>query len=45
VFTIEKGDEVCRCPFLKKLVIKIDTESKVIIADKKVFGEVSIYED
>ena len=45
VFTIENGKEVCRCPFLKKLVVKIDTESKVIIADKKVFAEVSVYED
>ena len=45
VFTIENGKSVYRCPFLKKLVVKIDTESKVIIADKKVFAEVSVYED
>ena len=45
VFTIEKGKAICRCPFLKKLISRIDTESKIIVADKKVFGEVSVYED
>lgn len=45
VFTIEKDEAVCRCPFLKKLISKIDIESKVIIADKKEFEAVCIYED
>ncbi len=45
VFTIEGEDGVCRCPFLKKIIVRIDIQSKTIIADKKQFQAVCVYED
>lgn len=45
VFTITNEHKVCRCPFLNKMIVKIDTESKTIIADKAEFQAVCVYED
>ena len=45
VFTIEGNGKVCRCPFLNKVIVKIDVESKIVVADKKEFTAVCVYED
>ncbi len=45
VFTIEGNGKVCRCPFLNKVIEKIDVESKIIVANKKEFTAVCVYED
>ena len=45
VFTIEGNGIVCRCPFLNKVIEKIDVESKIIVANKKEFTAVCVYED
>lgn len=45
VFTIEGNGKVCRCPFLNRVIVKIDTDSKTIIADKNEFAGVCVYED
>ena len=34
-----------RFPFLKKIIVKVDVENGVIIVDKKVFDEVSVFDD
>ncbi len=45
VFTASDGKSVVRFPFLKKMIVKVDVEAGVIIVSKKVFDEVSVYED
>lgn len=45
VFTIEGSGKVCRCPFLNRVIVKIDIDSKTIIADKNEFFGVCVYED
>lgn len=45
VFTASDGRRVVRFPFLKKMIVKVAPESGVIVLDKGVFDEVSVYED
>ena len=45
VFTIEGNGRTCRCPFLNKVILRIDTRDKTIVADKKQFEAVCVYED
>lgn len=44
VYTVS-GEKTVRFPFLKQLVIDIDTKIRMITLDDKVFGEVCVYED
>ena len=45
VFTVCDGKNTVRFPFLKKMIVKVDVETGVIIVSKSVFDEVSVYED
>ena len=45
VFTASNGFKTVRFPFLKKMIVKVDVENGVIIVDKKIFDEVSVYDD
>ena len=45
VFTASNGLKTVRFPFLKKMIVKVDVENGVIIVDKKIFDEVSVYDD
>ena len=45
VFTAFDGVKTVRFPFLKKMIVKVDVENGVIIVDKKVFDEVSVFDD
>ena len=45
VFTASDGIKVVRFPFLKKMIVKVDVETGVIIVKKSVFDEVSVYEN
>lgn len=45
VFTVSDGKKTVRFPFLKKMIVKVDVETGVIIVKKSVFNEVSVYED
>ncbi|MBR2617540.1 MAG: 16S rRNA processing protein RimM [Clostridia bacterium] len=46
IFTLERaGKKPIRFPFLKDLVLSVDTENKKITVNKKRMGEVAVYED
>ena len=45
VFTVSDGKRIVRFPFLKKMIVKVDVESSVVIVKKSVFDEVSVYEN
>lgn len=45
VYTVSDGRRTVRFPFLKKLIVKVDVETGVIVLYKSVFDEVSVYED
>ncbi len=45
VFTVSDGKNTVRFPFLKKMIVKVDVETGIIIVSKSVFDEVSVYED
>ena len=45
VFTATDGLKIIRFPFLKKMIVKIDVDNGIIIVDKKIFDEVSVYDD
>ena len=45
VFTATDGKKIVRFPFLKKMIVKVDVETGVIILKKSVFDEVSVYEN
>lgn len=45
VFTISDGKDICRCPFLNKMIVKVDVDSKIIIANQNEFKAVCVYED
>lgn len=45
VFTAFDGKRTVRFPFLKKLLVSVSPEAGVIVVDRKVFDEVSVYED
>lgn len=45
VFTVSDGKNTVRFPFLKKMIVKVDTEAGVIVVKKDVFDGVSVYED
>lgn len=45
VFTVSDGQKTVRFPFLKKMIVKVDVESGVVIVAKSVFDEVCVYED
>ena len=45
VFTIQGDGKTCRCPFLNKVITRIDVQGKTIVADKNQFLAVCVYED
>ena len=45
VYTAENDGRVFRFPFIKALKAKVDLENKTVAVDKKIFGEVCVYED
>ena len=45
VFTVCDGKNKLRFPFFKKIIVKVDVETGIIIVSKSVFDEVSVYED
>ncbi len=45
VYTVINGKSVVRFPFLKKMIVKIDVDTGIIILKRSVFDEVSVYED
>ncbi len=45
VFTVTDGKKTLRFPFLKKMIVKVDVESGVVIVKKDVFDGVCVYED
>ena len=44
VYTV-KGGRTVRFPFLKRMIISVDIESKIITLERQGFGEVCVYED
>ena len=45
VYTAESGGKVFRFPFVKSLNASVDLDKKTVVVDKKVFGEVCVYEN
>lgn len=45
VFTVVGGGKTVRFPFLKKMIVKVDVESGIIVVNKNIFDGVSVYED
>ena len=46
IFTLKTADgKVCRFPFLKELIVKVDVENKNIVLKGKRLNEVTVYED
>lgn len=45
VYTVKGIEKMIMFPFLKKLIISVDLETKKITLDKQVFDEVAVYED
>lgn len=45
VFTVSNGKSTVRFPFLKKMIVKVEVETGIIIVKKSVFDEVSVYEN
>ncbi|MFR1565990.1 MAG: ribosome maturation factor RimM [Christensenellales bacterium] len=45
VFTVSNGQKTVRFPFLKKMIVKVDVDSGVVIVAKSVFDGVCVYED
>lgn len=45
VFTVSDGQRTVRFPFLKKMIVKVDVETGIIVLKADVFAEVSVYED
>ncbi len=45
VYTVQKGKSIVRFPFLNKMIVKVDVDTGIIVLRRRVFDEVSVYED